>query len=114
MDRRKELENEIMDEIEYAIVNNGPIMFLVQVMVMAEALDETIKGFSDADMLQLKELVDADVDYKQCLLTVLENNETDEWLEENADFVKSVGDVVGGFIGIYKDELIRRGILSVK
>ena len=111
MSTKKELENEIMNEIEYAIVNNGSIMFLVQVMVMAETLDETIKGFSDADMLQLKELVDAGVNYGQCLMTVLKNNETDEWLEENADFVEEASKTVDGFIEIYKNELIRREMM---
>lgn len=110
MSTKNELEKEIMCELEHAIVENGATMFLVQVMMMAETLDEQIKGFSESDMLHLKEIVYANVDYRHCLLTVLENNETDEWLLENDDFIKSAGDVVDGFIGIYKNELTRRGI----
>ena len=110
MNTKNELEKEIMCELEHAIVENGATMFLVQFMMMAETLDEQIKGFSESDMLHLKEIVDANVDYRHCLLTVLENNETDEWLLENDDFIKSAGDVVDGFIGIYKNELTRRGI----
>ena len=111
MSTKKELENEIMYELEHAIVENGATMFLVQVMVMAETLDETIKDFSDADMLQFKELVDVGVEYSQCLMSVLKNNETDEWLEENADFVAEVSKTVDGFIEIYKNELVYRKMM---
>lgn len=111
MSTKSELEKEIMYELEQAIVANGAIMFLVQVMVMGEALDETIKDFSDADMLQLKELVDVGVEYSQCLMSVLKNNETDEWLEENADFVAEVSKTVDGFIEIYRNELVRREMI---
>ena len=55
-------------------------------MRMAEDLDKQIEGFSDDDVMELKQLVDENVDFKHCLLTVLHNTETDEWLSENVDF----------------------------
>lgn len=111
MSTKSELEKEIMYELEQAIVANGAIMFLVQVMVMAETLDESIKDFSDDDMMSLKEVVDTGVDYSQCLMSVLKNNETDEWLEENADFVAETSKAVDGFIEIYRNELVRREMI---
>ena len=113
MSTKVELEREIKHNLEYAIEEKGATIFLVETMMMAENLDKQIEGFSDDDIMELKQLVDEDVDFKQCLLEVLYNTETDEWLAENADFVGSAADAVGGFTTIYKNELLRRGI-SVK
>ena len=84
MSTKSELEKEIMYELEQAIVANGAIMFLVQVMVMAETLDESIKDFSDDDMMSLK---------------------------EDADFVAETSKAVDGFIEIYRNELVRREMI---
>ena len=113
MSTKAELEKEIMHNLEYAIEEKGATIFLVETMKMAENLDKQIEGFSDDDVMELKRLVDENVDFKHCLLTVLHTTETDEWLSENVDFVESAANAVGGFTDIYRNELIRRGILSV-
>ena len=114
MSTKIELEKEIMHNLEYAIEERGATIFLVETMMMAEKLDKQIEGFSDEDVMELKRLVDEKVDFEQCLLDVLHSTETDEWLSENAEFIESAADVVSNFTTIYRNELVRRGILSVK